>query len=163
MILEPWKPYESYVEAGPPQGFHQFYIVKTMILEPWRPYESYVEAGPPQGLHQFHIVKTMRSINFDPPFFWRPISGSPDTPKCGQNALVLFDFTLRPFFGRSLPRPPKMLKKAPHLKMAILVPTWPQDGHLGPNLGDLGAILAPTWSHLGPIWRDFARSEPGQN
>ena len=38
-----------------------------------------------------------------------------------------------------------------------------QDGHLGPNLEALGAILAPTWRHLAPFGRDFGRSEPGQN
>ena len=39
---------------------------------------------------------------------------------------------------------------------------WLQDGHLGPNLEALGAILAPSWRHLAPFGRDFGRSSPAQ-
>ena len=50
-----------------------------------------------------------------------------------------------------------------HQKCSKKLLKWPQDGHLGPNLEALGAILAPSWRHLAPFGRDFGRSEPGQN
>ena len=83
----------------------------------------------------------MAKIAQNPP--QEPPSRPPKTPKCGQNAVVLFDFTLRPFFERSLPRLPKMLKKAP--QKASRWPSWPQ---LGLKMG----ILAPTWPVLASTW-----------
>ena len=50
-----------------------------------------------------------------------------------------------------------------HQKCSRWLPKWPQHGHLGSYLEDLGAILALSWRHLGPFGRDFGRSEPGQN
>ena len=70
-----------------------------------------------------------------------PPTRPPKTPKCAQNVVALSDFTLRPFFKRSLPRPPKMLKIAP--QMALRWPSWPQ---LGPPWRQLGAHLAPSWA-----------------
>ena len=75
-----------------------------------------------------------------------PPTRPPKTPKCGQNDGVLFVFTLRPFFSRSLPRPTKMLKKAP--QMASRWPSWPQ---LGSSWRHLGSNLAPSC----PIWARF--------
>ena len=72
-----------------------------------------------------------------------PPTRPPKTPKCGQNAEVLFVFTLRHFFQRSLPRPPKMLKIAPQMVSRWL--SWPQ---LGSSWRHLGSNLASSW----PIW-----------
>ena len=69
----------------------------------------------------------------------KPPSRPPKNPKCGQNVVALFDFTLRPFFSKSLQVHPKSYPKS--LKMAILAPTW--------------GILAPSWFQLGPILAQF--------
>ena len=60
-------------------------------------------------------------------------------PKCSQNVVVLFVFTLLPFLQRSLPRPPKIDKMA--LQVASGRPSRVQLGailhHLAEILGDL--------------------------
>ena len=100
-----------------------------------------------------------------PKYSPRASNQTPQDPKMWPKRCSVVRFYTSAIFLKIAPKTTKNAQKSsPHgLKMAILIPTWPQDGHLGPNLGHLGAILAPTWSHLGPVWRDFGRSEPGQN
>ena len=86
------------------------------------------------------VVKIAQNTPQEPPT--RP----PKTPKYSKNVVLSFDFRLSPFFNRSLPRLPKMLKIAP--QMPSRWPSWHQLGaswrHLGPN-------LAPSWA----IWATF--------
>ena len=89
-------------------------------------------------------AQLVAKISQNPP--QEPPTRPPQTPKCGQNAVLSFDFRLSPFSQMSLPRPPKMLKIAP--QMASRWPSWLQ---LGPSWRHLGPNLAPSW----PIWARF--------
>ena len=88
------------------------------------------------------VAKIAQNLPQEPPT--RP----PKTPKYSKNVILSFDFRLSPFFNRSLPRLPKMLKIAP--QMASRWPSWHQLGaswrHLGPNLAPFRAIWATFWS-----------------
>ena len=96
----------------------------------------------PRSAKRAHLVaKIGQTSAQEPPI--RP----PKTPKCGQNAVMLSVFTLRPFFQRSVPRPPKMLQIAS--QVASRWPSWPQ---LGASWRHLGSNLAPSWA----IWARFS-------
>ena len=87
------------------------------------------------------VAKIAQNLPQEPPT--RP----PKTPKYSKNVVLSFDFRLSPFFNRSLPRLPKMLKIAP--QMPSRWPSWHQLGaswrHLGPNLAPSWAIWATFW------------------
>ena len=87
----------------------------------------------------------------------RPKSLQPDPPR-PQNAAKTMECCSFLHFGHF-----SKDRSQDHQKCSKKLPKWPQDDHLGPNLGALGAILAPSWRHLAPFGRDFGRSEPGQN
>ena len=82
-----------------------------------------------------------------------PPTSAPNTPKSCQNAVVLLVFTLRPFFERSLPRPPEIAKMTPQVASR-----WPAKPHLelswrhfGAKFGHLAAILGiPRLSKICP-------------
>ena len=65
------------------------------------------------------------------------------TRKCGQNEDCC-SFSYFDHFSKDRPQDDAKYSKS--------LPKWPQDGHLGPNLDHLGAILAPTW----PLWARFS-------
>ena len=72
-------------------------------------------------------------------------------PKCSQNVVVLFVFTLLPFLQRSLPRPVKIDKTALQVasgrpSRAQLGPSW---RHLGSNLGPSCVIWPRSWTIRG--------------
>ena len=89
-----------------------------------------------------------------PKYSPRPSNQTPKTPKCSQNAVVLFVFTLQPFFERSTPGPQKIFKIA--FQMASRWPSWFQ---LGPSWRQLGAIL----THLGEIFVDLGLAKIGED
>ena len=74
-------------------------------------------------------------------------------PKCSQNVVVLFVFTLSPILQRSLPRPLKIDKTA--LQVAS---GRPSRAELGPSWLQLGAIL----HHLAEILGDLRLPKIGQ-
>ena len=91
------------------------------------------------------VAKIAQNTPQDPP------SRPPKTPKCSQNAN-------RPFFQRSLPRPPKMLKKA-----AQMTSRWPSWCQLGASWCHLGSNLGPPLAHLSEILVDPSPAKIDQN
>ena len=75
----------------------------------------------------------------------------PKSRKCRWNAIVVLIFILRPFWQRSLPRPPKIAPKTHQVASRC-----PAKLHLGQSWRHLGAILAPSSPILPPFWASRA-------
>ena len=88
-----------------------------------------------------------------PKYSPRPFNQTPRDPKMRPKQCSVVRFYTSAIFLKIAPKTTKNVQKSsPNgLKMAILAPTWPQDGHLAPTWGN----LAPSWLQLGPILAQF--------